>query len=78
MSQEIVAAKKMLGQTVGQHAFRPKALAAEKSYGTGTSLAWLLKPEIAPHVLALDRQHTILADALTAIIPCQSKSRNRA
>jgi hypothetical protein len=51
VSQEIVAAKKMLGHTAEQHAFRPKVLAADKSYGTGISLAWLLKLEISPHVL---------------------------
>lgn len=49
LSQEIVAAKR--------HAFRPDVLAADKSYGTGRFLAWLLNREIAPHVPVLDRQH---------------------
>lgn len=46
----------MLARTAERHAFRPDALAADKSYGTGTFLAWLLKREIAPHVPVLDRQ----------------------
>ncbi len=57
LSQEIVAAKKMLARTADRHAFRPDALAADKSYGTGPFLAWLLGREIAPHIPVLDRQH---------------------
>lgn len=57
LSQEIVAAKKMLTRTAKRHEFHPDALAADKSYGTGPFLAWLLKREIAPHVPVLDRQH---------------------
>jgi transposase len=57
LSQEIVAAKKMLARTADRHAFRPDALAADKSYGTGPFLAWLLTRNIAPHVRVLDRQH---------------------
>ena len=56
LSQEIVAAKKMLARTAERRAFRPDALAADKSYGTGPFLAWLLKRDIAPHVPVLDRQ----------------------
>lgn len=57
LSQEIVAAKKMLARTAERHGFHPDALAADKSYGTGPFLAWLLKRDIAPHVPVLDRQH---------------------
>lgn len=57
LSQEIVAAKKMLTRTAERHAFRPDALAADKSYGTGPFLAWLLKRDIAPHVPVLDHKH---------------------
>ena len=57
LSQEIVAAKKMLGRSAERHAFRPDALTADKSYGAGPFLAWLLKREIAPHVPVLDRKH---------------------
>ena len=56
LSQEIVAAKRMLARTAERHAFHPDALAADKSYGTGPFLAWLLKREIAQHVPVLDRQ----------------------
>jgi hypothetical protein len=59
LSQEIVAAKRMLARTAERHAFRPDALAADKSYGTGPFLAWLLKRDIAPHVPVLDRQQQI-------------------
>ena len=37
-------------------AHRPNALAADKSYGTGPFLAWLLKRDIAPQVPVLDRK----------------------
>lgn len=57
LSQKIVAAKRMLARTAERHAFRPDALAADKSYGTGLFLAWLPKREIAPLVPVLDRQH---------------------
>ena len=57
LSQEIVAAKKMLTRTAERHAFRPDTLAVDKSYGTGPFLACLLRRDIAPHVPVLDRQH---------------------
>ena len=57
LSQEIVAAKRMLGRSAERHAFRPNALAADKSYGTGPFLALLLKREIPPQVPVLDRKH---------------------
>jgi len=56
LSQEIVAAKAMLERSAERHDFRPDALAADGSYGTGPFLAWLLKRDIAPHVPVLDRK----------------------
>ena len=56
LSQEIVAAKAMLERSADRHDFRPDALAADGSYGTGSFLAWLLKRDIAPHVPVLDRR----------------------
>jgi len=54
LSQEIVAAKEMLGRkTAG---FEPNSIAADKSYGTGPFLSWLLKREITPYIPVLDRK----------------------
>ena len=57
LSQEIVAAKTMLGRSRDRHDFQPDRVAADGSYGTGPFLAWLLKREVTPHVPVLDRQH---------------------
>ena len=57
LSQEIVAAKKMLDRSRDRHDFYPDRVAADGSYGTGPFLAWLLKREITPHVPLLDRKH---------------------
>ena len=53
LSQEIVAAKKMLARTAERHAFRPDALAADKSYGTGPFLAWLGCSSAISHHMSL-------------------------
>ena len=54
LSREIVAAKQMLDrQTAG---FDPNSIAADKSYGTGPFLSWLLKREITPYIPVLDRK----------------------
>jgi len=53
LSQEIVAAKEMLDRkTAG---FDPNSIAADKSYGTGPFLSWLLKREITPYIPVLVR-----------------------
>ena len=57
LSQEIVAAKKMLDRSRDRHDFHPDRVAADGSYGTGAFLAWLLKREVTPHGPVLDRQH---------------------
>ncbi|MEM6638043.1 MAG: IS1182 family transposase [Pseudomonadota bacterium] len=57
LSQEIVAAKKMLDRSRDRHDFFPDRVAADGSYGTGPFLAWLLKRNVTPHVPVLDRQH---------------------
>ena len=47
----------MLERSAERHDFNPESLAADKAYGTGAFLAWLLDKEIAPHVPVLDRKH---------------------
>lgn len=55
LSQEIVAAKTMLDRSGDRFGFKPDSLAADKSYGTGPFLAWLMDQKIEPHVPVLDR-----------------------
>jgi transposase len=54
--QEALAAKRMLEQ-VGQFGIRPQTLAADKAYGSGEFLAWLLERNIQPHIPVIDRRH---------------------
>ena len=55
LSQEIVAAKLMLERAEETFGFEPSCLAADKSYGTGPFLSWLLARGTAPHIPVLDR-----------------------
>jgi len=55
LSQEIVAAKVMLARAEAAFGFAPSWLGADKSYGTGPFLAWLLARGVEPHVPVLDR-----------------------
>jgi len=55
-SQETVAARRML-EHVGQFGIHPQNLAADKAYGSGEFLAWLLARNIQPHIPVIDRQH---------------------
>jgi hypothetical protein len=55
-SQETVAARRML-EHVGQFGIHPQNLAADKAYGSGEFLAWLLARDIQPHIPVIDRQH---------------------
>lgn len=54
LSQEIVAAKAMLERQVA--GYDPKTIAADKSYGTGPFLSWLLERKITPYIPVLDRK----------------------
>ena len=54
-SQEIVAARRMLDRVASNFGVAPTTLGADKSYGTGPFLAWLIDRGIAPHVPVLDR-----------------------
>ena len=54
--QEMLAARRML-ERVGRFGVRPQNLAADKAYGSGEFLAWLLERDIQPHNPVIDRQH---------------------
>jgi transposase len=54
--QETVAARRMLEQ-VKKLGLRPECLGADKAYGSGEFLAWLLARNIQPHIPVIDRRH---------------------
>jgi Transposase DDE domain len=54
--QEVLAARRML-ERVGQFGVRPQNLAADKAYGSGEFLSWLLERNIQPHIPVIDRRH---------------------
>ena len=54
--QEVLAARRML-EHVGQLGVQPQNLAADKAYGSGEFLAWLLERDIQPHIPVIDRRH---------------------
>ena len=54
--QEMLAARRMI-EHVSQFGIRPQNLAADKAYGSGEFLAWLLERDIQPHIPVIDRQH---------------------
>jgi hypothetical protein len=55
-SHEALAARRML-EHVGQFEIYPQSLAADKAYGSGEFLAWLLARNIQPHIPVIDRRH---------------------
>jgi Transposase DDE domain len=55
-SQETLAARRML-EHVGQLGIHPQNLAADKAYGSGEFLAWLLARNIQPYIPVIDRRH---------------------
>ena len=57
LSQEIVAAKRMLQRTRDRLGLMPQRLAADGSYGTGPFLSWLVERGVEPHVPVLERKH---------------------
>jgi transposase len=54
--QEVLAARRML-ERVGRFGVRPQNLAADKAYGSGEFLSWLLERNIEPHIPVIDRRH---------------------
>jgi Transposase and inactivated derivatives len=55
-SQETLAARRMV-EHVGQFGIYPQNLAADKAYGSGEFLSWLLARNIQPHIPVIDRRH---------------------
>lgn len=54
--QEMVAACRMIEQ-VDKLGLRPESLGADKAYGSGEFLAWLLARGVQPHIPVIDRRH---------------------
>jgi hypothetical protein len=55
--KEMLAARRMLEQVKGQWGICPESLGADKAYGSGEFLAWLLERHIQPHIPVMDRRH---------------------
>ena len=54
--QETVAARKMM-ESVEKLGIKPTSLGADKAYGSGEFLAWLLARGVQPHIPVIDRRH---------------------
>ena len=54
--QEAVAAKRMI-ERVKQLGVQPESLGADKAYGSGEFLAWLLTQGVQLHIPVIDRRH---------------------
>jgi transposase len=54
--QETVAARRMI-ERAARLGLRPKSLGADKAYGSGEFLSWLLARDIQPHIPVMDRRH---------------------
>jgi transposase len=54
--QETVAARRML-ERVEKFGIQPERLGADKAYGSGEFLAWLLAREVQPDIPVIDRRH---------------------
>jgi len=54
--QEMVAARRMI-ERVEKLGLRPESLGADKAYGSGEFLAWLLARGVQPHLPVIDRRH---------------------
>ena len=55
--QEMLAARRMLEQVKGRWGICPVSLGADKAYGSGEFLAWLLEQKVQPHIPVIDRRH---------------------
>ena len=55
-SEEAAAARDMLSRAKKAFDLEPKSLGADKAYGTGAFLSWLLERGIEPHIPVLDRR----------------------
>jgi len=55
--QEMLAARRLLEQVKGRWGICPESLGADKAYGSGEFLAWLLERKVQPHIPVIDRRH---------------------
>lgn len=55
--QETLAARRMLQHVKERFGICPECLGADKAYGSGEFLAWLLAQSIQPHIPVIDRRH---------------------
>jgi transposase len=55
--QETLAARRMVAQVKERFGVCPESLGADKAYGSGEFLAWLLERNIQPHIPVIDRRH---------------------
>ena len=63
-SQEVVAARTMLDRATQRHGLKPQRLAADKLYGSGAFLSWLVERKVEPHIPVIDRR-----DQVKGILP---------
>jgi hypothetical protein len=54
--QETAAARRMM-EGIEKLGLRPKNLAADKAYGSGEFLAWVMARGVEPHIPVIDRRH---------------------
>jgi transposase len=54
--QETVAARRMI-ERIEKLGLQPESLGADKAYGSGEFLAWLLARGVQPHIPVIDRRH---------------------
>jgi len=54
--QQTVTARKMI-ERVQKLGVRPESLGADKAYGSGEFLSWVLAQGVQPHIPVIDRQH---------------------
>jgi transposase len=54
--QETVAARRLLAHVKKRFGVCPESLGADKAYGSGEFLAWLLERKIQPHIPVIDRR----------------------
>ena len=54
--QETVAARRMV-ERIQKLGVKPETLGADKAYGSGEFLAWLLDRGVQPHIAVIDRRH---------------------
>jgi len=55
--QETLAARRMLAQVKERFGICPEGVGADKAYGSGEFLAWLLERSIQPYIPVIDRRH---------------------